>query len=37
MLDTSIETFAAAYAPLFFISYGVIWIAFATYDLLKKK
>jgi cbb3-type cytochrome oxidase subunit 3 len=33
----SIEAFAAAYAPFFFISYGVIWFAYTIYDAIKKN
>jgi hypothetical protein len=37
MLNVAIDVLCAVIVPLFFVAFGLVWIAFATYDLLKKK
>jgi len=37
MIGLSVDALAASIVPLFFVAFGLLWIAFATYDFIKKK
>ena len=37
MLNVSMDVLAASIVPFFFVVFGLMWIAFATYDFIKKK
>ena len=37
MLNVPMDVLAASIVPLFFVMLGLAWIAFATYDFIKKK
>jgi hypothetical protein len=37
MLDASLDAWCASLVGLFFAGMGMVWVAFAIYDLFKKK
>ena len=37
MLNMSVDALAASIVPAFFVVFGLLWIAFALYDFIKKK